>query len=220
MGTLAKRLRTKNPKLFLGVLHAAVDRATARQLHLSRRERDAFHRETLGREPPDIEVYDRKAERYLLDLDVDDARLARVRDLVTFGRPGETWVFALIGGFGEYGEAFAIDRLGGIEALSGLRSLDFGGMARGVSLAPLAKLERLETLSLNVADGMTDFGSLLTLPKLRTLSLTNLEPTKRHREVVEVAQTLVARGVAVLDLDGKAHPLARRAAAKPKRAPR
>lgn len=214
---MAKRLRAKNPKLLLGVLHAVVARATQRRLHLARRERDAFYREVLGRESPHADDYDRKAERALLGVGVDvaDARFAKVRDLVTFGRPGETWVFALVGGFAETGEAFALDRLDGIEVLSGLVALDFGGMARGVSLAPLARLERLNTLTLNVADGVTDVAGLLAVPRLRTLRLVNLEATKRHREVVETAQALAARGVAVLDMDGKPHRLAR-AAVKPR----
>jgi hypothetical protein len=185
-----KRLRKKNPKLLLAL---ADDMMTAAQ------------RKKLGVDGPRYdEDYVASAERAVLDLNLPDAAFARLKNVMFDGDKG---TYGFIGGFGESGDRFATHTLDGIEHLAELRDLGFGGMVRGASLEPLAKLPKLTALNFSAADGFRDYEALLDIASLRELELLNLYPGNGYAKKVAVVVALAKRGVRVIGVEHAAMQL-------------
>lgn len=177
-----KLIRKKNPQLLVAL---ADDMMTAGQ------------RKKLGVDGPRYDdAYVPAAERAVLDLDLPDAAFARLKDVTLDGDKG---TYGFIGGFGESGDRFATNHIDGIEHLRELRELRFGGLARGASLEPLAKLPKLSFLNFSAADGFRDYEALLEIPSLRELEVLNLfEGDEGYAKKVAVIVALAKRGVRVI----------------------
>lgn len=202
MGRAWLSLKRRNPKLLLAAIDQLVDSKTQRRLHLGFDGGDAFFTKTLKRAPGDPDVADEQVQTFLLSLDLPDGRFAQVRDLLL---DGDKWAYAMIGGFGESGDDFAVDSLVGLELFPKLETLRSAGMLRRASLTPLAKATQLKTLQLDASD-LIDEGALLKVKTLRTLQVLNLQPrSARFDELLQVLLTLANRGVAITGVDSVAH---------------
>jgi hypothetical protein len=122
---------------------------------------------------------------------------------------GDKATYGFIGGFGESGERFAMNKLDGIEHLRALRELSFGGMVRGASFKPLAKLPGLASLSFAAYHGFRDYEALLAIRTLRKLEVLGLSPREsQYATKVAIIVELAKRGVRVLGLEDAAMELA------------
>jgi hypothetical protein len=165
----------------------------------------AAQRRKLGVDDGREDVYDAKAERAILDLNLPDKAFARLKDVLFDGDKG-TYMF--IGGFGESGDRFAAHELDGIERLRELRELGFGGMARDASLKPLAKLPKLARLNFSAADGFRDYEALLEIESLRELEVLNLfARDKGYAKKLGVIVALAKRGVRTIGVQYEAMEL-------------
>jgi hypothetical protein len=185
-----KRIRKKNPHLLVAL---ADDMMTAAQ------------RKKLGVDGPRYDDhYIEKNERAVLDLNLPDAAFLRLKNVLF---DGDKSTYGFIGGFGESGERFATSTLDGIEHLRELREVGFGGMVRGASLKPLAKLPKLASLNFSAADMFRDYEALLEIPSLRELEILNLYPGDRYAKNVGVVVALAKRGVRVIGVEHAAMQL-------------
>ena len=183
-----KQIRKKNSRLLIAL---ADDMMTPAQ------------RDEIGVDRPRYDDdYDAKAERAILDLDVPDAAFAKL-EWVVFD--GDKSTYGFIGGFGESGDRFATNTLEGIEHLTELRELGFGGMARGASLGPLAKLKKLVRLNFSASDDFRDYDALLAITSLRQLEILNLYPSEKgYAKKVGVVVQLAKRGVRTIGVQDAA----------------
>lgn len=201
MGLAWQSLKRRNAKLLLAAIDQLVDSKTARRFHLGFEAGDAFFTKTLKREPGDPDVTDEQAKAFLLSLDLPDERFAQVRDLLL---DGDKWAYAIVGGFGESGDDFAVDSLVGLELFLKLETLRSAGMLRGASLAPLVKAKQLKSLQLDACD-LIDAGALLKVKSLRTLQVLNLQPGgARFDHALPLLLNLASRGVAITGVDAVA----------------
>lgn len=176
--------------MYFAVLPHLLDEDELEEHSLGWERIDRFHEATLEAKSPADGATSPAASRFLLGLKLADRRLDRVEELLL---DGDKWTYALIGGFEDTGGPFRVQRLAGIELLTRLRALRFGGMVDRVDLTPLAKLPRLETFSC-AANEVRSLRPLLVCTALRRVSVTNLSDTG---EALEVLRALAARGVEV-----------------------
>lgn len=133
-------------------------------------------------------------EEYLLTIDLPAAKLAGVTTLTLDGdRDLYGWVFAF---WWESGDHFKIRNLAGLEQCTGLSQLVLDlKLVEGCSLAPLAQLENLESLSINANGNYSDIDALLKLPKLEKLDLEDVESGPQREEWDRVVDQLCKKGL-------------------------
>ncbi len=136
-------------------------------------------------------------EQYLLSAGVEQAGLAKVKDLVLDrDRDLYSWVYSF---WWEHGDHFVIQDLSDIHKCSALESLRLDkSIAFDCSLKPLGKLKELRDLSINARGNYSDIDALLKLPKLQKLELANAATSTQRDEWDQVVDALCKRGLASL----------------------